>query len=227
MIRPLLTCVFLTSSACATTGVRPVSATATASERLEAAEAAVSTLRGAKVSFVTEAKGMVDAQLTGTLELHSKNVVTFSAEGQFGADQVRVELDTQTGDQNRSLSKGASVSNHHEPIPAFLSDALSVMLVRMGLMHTVANLTSDQPIERSGGGVRDWVRVVEPQSLSAETIDNVPCHRVAYALWVDNQSVGTSNVCIADATALPVERVTVVKSPTGEMTVNERYSWSL
>ncbi len=212
--------------ACAS-GPRPVPEAATALERLEASELALSTIHDAKVSFVTEAKGMVNAQLTGTIELYSKNVISFAAEGQFGNDQVRVELDTKSGDQNRSLSKGASVSNHKEPVPEALSEALGVMMVRMGLMHSVANLTADQPIEKANGGVREWVKAVDPKDLKRETVGDVACHRVGFDLWVDGKSVGTSNVCIADATALPVERVTTVRNDGGEMVVNERYSWSL
>ena len=75
--------------------------------------------------------------------------------------------------------------------------------------------------------MREWVKAVDPKDLKAETINDVACHRVEFALWVGGQTVGTSNVCIADATGLPVERVTTVKNPSGEMVVNERYSWSL
>ncbi len=215
----------LVVSACAT-APRPLSATATPAERLEASELAVTSAHDAKVSFVTESKGMVNAQLTGTIELYSKNVVAFAAEGQFAEDQVRVELDTKTDKQNRSLSKGATVSNHLEPVPEALSEALGVMLVRMGLMHTVANLTSDQPVEHSTGGVREWVKALEPRELGAESAGGIACHRIEFSLWVAGQTVGTSNVCIADATALPVERVTIVKNASGQMVVNERYSWS-
>ena len=222
-MRAALLCLAL--CACAS-GPRPLPASATAAERLEAAEAAVSNARDARVSFVTESKGLMVAQLTGTLDLYSKNVISLSSEGQFGSDQVHVELDTKNGDQNRSLSKGASVSNHKEPIPTELSETLGVTMVRMGLLHTVGTLTADQPLEHANGGVREWARAVDPKDLGPETSGEVPCHRVEFSLVVEGKQMGSSKICIADATGLPVDRTTVVKAPQGEMTVTERYAWS-
>lgn len=218
--------VLMAVCACASGGLKPVPETATPAQRLEAAEAATTSLRGARVAFVIESKGMIGAQLTGTIDFFSKNVIAYAAEGQFGSDQVRVELDTRSGNQSRSLSKGASVSNHQEPVPEFLSESLGVMLVRMGLMHTAANLTADTGIERSGGGVREWVKVTGLKDVGPETVGEVRCHRLEFSMLIEGKDMGTSSVCIADASGLPVERTTLVKSQSGEMTVSERYTWS-
>ena len=211
---------------CASGGLKPVPEKATPAERLEAAEAAATSLHGARLAFVTEAKGMLGAQLTGTIDFFSKNVIAYAAEGQFGSDQVRVELDTREGRQSRSLSKGASVSNHQEPVPELLSESVGVMLVRMGLMHTVANLIADTAIERSSGGIRDWVKTTGLRDLGPQTEGEVPCHRVEFGMLIEGKELGKSSVCIADASGLPVDHTTLVKNESGEMTVSERYTWS-
>lgn len=223
-MRAMLSCVVL-CAACAS-GPKPLPANASAAERLEASEAAVIGAQNARVAFVTESKGLMMAQLTGTLDLFSKNTVFLSFEGQFGNDQVHVELDTRNGDQLRSLTKGANVSNHKEPVPEALSETLGVTMVRMGLLHTLGTLAADQALQHANGGVREWARAVDPQDLGAETVGDVPCHRIGFSLQVDGKDMGTSKVCIADATGLPVDRATIVRAPQGETTVNERYAWS-
>jgi hypothetical protein len=218
----LLTVVFC---ACASTP-KPLSASATAAERLEAAERATTTLKNARVSFVSESKGALTVQLTGTLDLFSKNTIALSSEGQFGNDQVHLELDTKNGDQNRSLTRGASVSNHKEPVPDALSETLGVMLVRLGVSHALGNLSTDLPIDKANGGVGEWLTISELTDLGAEAVGDVPCHRLSFNLTLDGQALGTTNVCIADATALPLDHATRLKTPSGERVVTERYTWS-
>lgn len=218
----------LTLLAGCASGPRPVPSSATAAERLALTESALLGAKGLTGTFEIDAKGANAAHLTGTLELIDGNALHLVAEGHFKSEAVQLEVDSRdpTG-TGRITTKGPSVSSHRDPPATRLREAVSVALARMGLMHNLARLSMDEPLEKTEGGVTEWLKALDPKDGASETINGEACKRVEFALQVDGLRTGDASLCIADATALPLQRNLTVHFPTGDMTVSETFKWQM
>ncbi len=223
-VTPVLAALLL--AACAS-GPRPVPAGLSPVERLAFAEAALRGARGAQGTFELEADGPLAAKLQGTLTLAAGDGVVLKAEGTLSGATVAVELDSRTGFVDRSLTKGASVSANRDPPASALGEAVALGLTRLGMLHHVARLASDQGLDHADGGVADWVKVVDVKDDGVDQVDGVPCHRVGFTVQVDGQRAGEASVCVADATGLPLHRRQTQRGGAGDVTVTERFRWSL
>ncbi len=217
-------CLVLALASCAS-GPRPLPATLSATERLAATEEA---LLGAKASaaFELNSEGAHTAHLTGTLELTGSNGLQVVAEGRYDQEDVRVEFESLKGDVNRSVTRGPSVNAHHADTPPRLAEAVSVGLVRQGLLHNLSKLVADQPLSHAEGGVRDQLKVVDVQDGGADTVDGEGCHRVKFGLTVGGTAVGTSSLCVSDQTALPLARDSKFLLDR-ELVLREHFTWTL
>lgn len=206
-------------------GPRPVPSEATPAERLTLCETAT---LGAKAvaSFEIDAQGVHQARFTGTLELTGSNALQLGAEGKFDREDVRVDLESMRGDINRSVTRGASVNSHHlAPAPA-LGEAVVVGLVRMGLLHNLVRLALDADVSNAEGGLREELKVDNVRAVGVEEVDGEKCHRVDYSLQVGPVK-GDATLCIADATALPLQRRLVAHFAEGDLTATEHFKWKL
>ncbi|MEW5741033.1 MAG: hypothetical protein AB1938_19080 [Myxococcota bacterium] len=196
-------------------------------ERLAFAEAALTSARNVSATFEVEAQGSTKASLTGTLQLVGENALSLVAEGSFAGEPVRVELDSRSGDINRSTTKGADVSGHRDPPAAALTQAVCLGLTRMGVLHNVARLVMDQGVDRAQGGVEAWVKAVDVKEGGPDTASGESCHRVDFAIEVAGQRAGEASLCLSDATALPLHRRQTVHFEAGDMTVVENFHWTV
>lgn len=226
-MRPLLAVASATLVGCAA-GPRPLPSGGTPGERLAACEEVVTNAAGLSGSFEIQSTGAHSAKLTGTLELQQKNALRLVADGTFDGAPVHLELDARSGELTRSSSKGASVASHHGPVPAELRAAISVGLVRMGLLHNLAQLSADEPVDfaEAGAGVRDALQPLEPMDGGPDSVNGTPCKRVTYALAVKGTRRAEASVCLAEATSLPLERRQTVHFDQGDMSVTERFTWT-
>lgn len=219
---------FLTVLAGCASGPRPVPEGATAAERLAHAERALLGGKNLTGSFELDSKGENVAHLTGTLELGDGNALHLVAEGNFKSELVQVELDSRDASgTTRTTTKGPSVSSHRDPPAAKLREALSLAIARMGLLHNLVMLATDQPIEKSDGGYDEWVKAIAPKDGASETFAGETCKRVDYTLQVEGKAMAEASLCIADATGLPLQRTQTVHFQTGDMTVNETFKWQM
>lgn len=218
--------VLLTVAACAT-GPRPMPEGLAPAERLSFTEAALQKARGVSATFDVVAKGSLTATMSGKLDLVEKNALALTAEGTFAGEQVRVELDSRSGDVSRSTTKGASMSGSRDPPAPALTEAVTLGLVRMGVLHNLAKLAADQGVDRAQGGAGDWVKAVDVKPGVADTSGGQPCHRVDFSLEVAGQPAGQASVCLSDETSLPLHRRQTVRFESGEMTVEETFRWTV
>jgi hypothetical protein len=216
----------LLCAACAS-GPRPMPPGLSPAERLAFSEAALQQAKNASATFEIEATGSVKARLSGTLQLVDVNALSIVAEGTFAGDPVRVELDSRQGDVNRSTSKGAEVSAHHDPPAPALTDAVAVGLTRMGLLHNLARLVTDQSVDHAQGGAGGWVKAVDIKEGGPDSSGNEACHRVDFVIEVNGARSGETNVCLSDVTALPLQRRVTVHFDSGDMSVVETLRWTL
>ncbi len=213
-------------AACAS-GPRPMSQSASPDDRLERAEEALLTAKNLTGSFEVSATGAKTALLKGALVLQGGNALKLVADGTYEKDTVHVELDSTSGMANRSLSKGPSASNHHEPVGEALAEALLVKLVRLGLVHDLARLSSDEAPDSVSGGVKQWARATATKDAGSKKVGDEPCHAVSYTLEIGGQVAGTGEVCISDATSLPLTRSATVHFGTGDLSATESYRWTI
>lgn len=209
-------------------GPHPLPTGATPGERLATCEEVVTGAAGLKAGFEIQSTGAVAARLTGTLELEEKNALRLVADGTFDGAAVHLELDSRSGELTRSTAKGSSVASHHGPVPAELRDAVSVGLVRRGLLHDLAQLTADEPVgePEAGAGVKTALQVLEPMDGGPDAAGGTPCRRVTYALAVQGARRAEASVCLAEATSLPLERRQTVHLDRGDLSVTERFTWT-
>ncbi|MEQ1734961.1 MAG: hypothetical protein ABL886_00860, partial [Rhodoglobus sp.] len=209
-------------------GPRPVPSGATAAERLGLAESALVGAKNVTGTFEIDSKGENAAHLTGTLDLVDGSGLHLVAEGNFKSETVQLELDSRdpTGIL-RTTTKGPSVSSHRDPPADKLREAVGLGIARMGLMHNLALLSLDQPIEKTGGGFGEWVKATGPKDGASETVNGEACKRVEFGVEVEGKSMGEASVCIADATGLPLQRTSTLHFPGGDMTLSETFKWQM
>ena len=209
-------------------GPRPVPETATAVQRLSMAESALLDGKNLTGTFEIDSKGENAAHLTGTLELVEGNAMHLVAEGNFKSEPVQLEVDSRdpTGTL-RTTTKGPSVSSHRDPPAPKLREAVALGIARMGLLHNLALLAADQPMEKVEGGFGEWVKPTDPKDGASESINGEICRRVDFGIEVEGKNRGQASVCIAVATGLPLQRTQTVHFPEGEMTVIETFKWQM
>ena len=226
MYRRLLTLCALALVTGCTAGPRPVPSKLTPQERLAFCEEAT---LGAKAvgSFQIDAEGAHLAHLTGTLELTGSNALQIGAEGKFDREDVRLDLESMRGDINRSLTRGSAFNSHNRAAAPALKEAVVLGLVRMGLLHSLAELAGDADLSLIDGGARESIKTLEVKEAGAEEVDSEPCHRLDYSLLVNDRTRGDATLCISDLTGLPLQRRLVVHFDQGDMTDVEHFKWKL
>jgi hypothetical protein len=219
--------VALLVSACAG-GPRPIPDSVVGADRLKASEESLLAAKNVSVKFEIESQGENPSKLTGTLRLYDGNALHLTAEGHFRSDQVQLLVDSRDpGGINRSLTRGPNATSHRDPPASKLKEAVVLGLVRMGLLHNLAMLSTDQAIDKAEGGFAEWVKPLAPSDGHSDVIKGVACRRVDFHIDVDGRDVGEASVCIADATGLPIHRKQTVHFPQGDMTVVESLTWEL
>lgn len=219
---------WLTLLAGCASGPRPVPSSATAAERLSLAESALIGGKNVTATFEIDSKGENAAHLTGTLDLVDGNALHLVAEGNFKSEPVQLELDSRDPSGIlRTTTKGPSVSSHRDPPAYKLRESVGLGLARMGLLHNLALLSLDQPLEKTGGGFADWAKATAPKDGPSDTVNGEACKRVEFGIEVEGQKMGEASVCIADATGLPLQRTSTVHFPTGDMTLSETFKWQM
>lgn len=209
-------------------GPKPVPAGVTAEQRLAHCEAAVLGAKKASATFLVDATGQNPAHFTGTLELHGGNALKLAAEGSFKGEPVFIDLDSRDPEgTSRTVTRGPSASGHRDPPASAMGEAVGLGLVRMGLLHNLAVLTGDAPVDHATGGVREWVKATNVKDGPLDAIGGQTCHRVDFTIEVAAAPRGEASVCIADATGLPVHRTQTVRFEAGTMSVTETLTWKL
>lgn len=221
----VLALAFVSLLAACASGPRPLPRGASPEDRLATAEEALLTAKSLVGTFEVTATGAKPMHLKGELTLHGGNALKLTAEGTAGADAVHLELDSTAGVVNRSLLKGKSASNHQEPVGDALAEALLLKLVRLGLMHDLSKLSADEPPDSVTGGVRQWVKAGSPRDAGTRKVGELSCEAVSYTVEITGQEAGSGELCIAEATSLPLAHTVSLHLGVGDVTSTETYSW--
>lgn len=112
---------------------------------------------GVRARVTVHSTGVVESTFVGALVMEGDRIA-LTASGNFAGTPVELSFEA---DGERMRGKGGA-REFDLPQPLELREVLAVSIVRMGLLHTLAMLSSGQPPDVPDGDVRAWL-VVTPQ----------------------------------------------------------------
>lgn len=161
------------------------------------------------------ATGAVEAELTAALLLSEGEDIQLSIAGQFDGNPVAAAMSANAETIELSVDDAASTVDS----PGQVRDAITVGLMRMGLLHNAAMLIAGQPPDHADGTVREWVNTKDHRfiELDGERV-------VQFDLVVAGGVPSTADLSF-DQAGLPHVRHQVVDFAEGTMTVTEVCTW--
>lgn len=172
---------------------------ATPEQRLAAVEHRLDTASQWSMAFNTSTSGAVVARFSGTMNVLPNNFASIDADGFLRGQPVHIRW-------NASGS------------PAQVSHALSIGVVRLGIMHDLATLAGGaKTIDNAEGGI-DQALKMENLAWDAQN------KKFTYHIFVNGVDAGAGELRVGRGD-MPRSRVLDVKFPTGVMHVEERYEW--
>lgn len=164
-----------------------------------------------RLAFAVTAEGAVDADIQGEMVVAEDEAGLF-ANGVLDGRPVNLLLRAGGG----RAEYGNMPAPTSGPAPPFLGEAMLVGLTRMGVLHTLARLSTGLLPDHADGGVRDWA------TLGAVVAGNGP-GTIAFTTIVDGALAGAATLRLDDG-GLLVTREQTVPFADGEMRVVETYS---
>ncbi len=176
-------------------------------QRLRAAQ-------GLRVEFTIASEGVLSTALQGYLEVRGDDL-SLEADGDFGGSPVDLVLAVSGSEirgGNLALAD-ASLREFTARNPGAAKEAVILGMTRMGILHNLALLTGSRPPDRSGGGIREWVRPDRVRSTA---------EGLAFDVVVDGEAAAEAELAL-DGRRLPAKRRQTNRFPAGEMRVVETY----
>ena len=188
---------------------------AQAASMLDTVEAQLLSASTLRVEGHVVAEGAVAADLRVVVDMQAGQRVRMTASGTLGGAEVSLSYVA----DGRSTSLGG-------PTPPQLQQAVILGWIRMGFMHNVARLRAGKEPDRAAGGVADWVRARAPE-FGPPRIGSAANQRVIdFGLQVAGQDAGEVSLAVEEDSLRPLDRVQIVRFPSGEMRVKESYEVS-
>lgn len=175
-----------------------------------------------ELPFHITASGAVDVDVRGRVGVGPGGAAHLEVEGDFAGRP----LDHALRSDGREVVVTTPDGEERMPAPPHLADALSVGLVRMGVLHNIARLAGGRLPDHAEGGVRGWVRLYpvggEDSAGDSGGDGGGDGGAMRVAIRVSNVPSGTAELVLG-ADGMPSLRVQEVAFPTGTMRVQERY----
>lgn len=152
-----------------------------------------------EVSFDAALTGSVEAKAACDLRIADADV---AIDGKGAMKGVETAVRFSTNAQNR---------------PADIRHAVVIAWTRLGLMHDVVRLLSDQDIEHDSGGIEEWVKVRDVRYEAAK-------RKLIFDIDIDGRPIAVADLWLNEA-GLPERRLQTIHFPDGEAVVEEHYRW--
>lgn len=204
-------------------GPKPLSASATPQERLQAAEAALASVKGLAKVTVDEKSETAPVGLDAQLMFGQGGAASLEASGVLGKRRITAELRVAGELLSRAGGSGATYASHQRPLPADFRTRWAQALIRLGVRAAVTHLVEDRDVDGLEGEFDAAAKLLAPTVAGAETIDGVACTRLNVSLERPTAPSAPVTLCVADATGLLLERAEGV-APAVSV---ERYVWTL
>lgn len=200
----------------------PAAAAPTAAQTFASLEAQLLEARTVRVNSTISASGALAVNLNGRSEISVGGQAALVHTGTFAGRGMTLEL--------RSDGRQITLARDDETVQVASgresNRALLIGLMRMGLLHNLAQLSSLKGPDHAEGGVSEWVTVRNLRYLSAKNAEKYGPSPVALAFNVNvgGAPAATAVLWLDEDTRLPLKREQTVKFPGGSMTVIETYS---
>lgn len=172
------------------------------------------------VAAAVRTEGAVVAQLQGRMQLAPVDRASLAFSGRFAGAEVAPALEAGAG----RMRYGAREPLREAEAGVELNRALLVGLLRMGITHNLAMLSSGSPPDHMDGGVDAWVTVGRLREGPVAGFDRVAGARpLSFDVYIDGKYAAEGALWL-DARGLPVARHQVVQMGEREMRVVETYS---
>lgn len=167
-----------------------------------------------------EATGAIAVKLTGRTEVDERNRARVSYAGEFAGKPVALMLES----DGSGLKLANGSATQALPVEAESNRALLIGLVRMGVLHNLARLTSLKGPDHAEAGVTDWVQLdsFRPTTYAVGG-DLEGLMSFGYDLVVEEKTTGSVRLWMDPVSGIPKRRAVVVHFPGGDMNVTEDY----
>ncbi len=166
------------------------------------------------VDFHITAEGAFQADLRGRLRLQSGNRAELSAMGTVGSDSADLHLVSDGSEMVYGNGVELKIAT-----PSGLNESIAVGMARMGLLHNLVRLFSNEAPDHPDGTVMEWVQVTDLSRLDG----GADALGIQFTLVVSGVASGTALLKVDDETGETIVREQTVQFPDGEMRVVERY----
>ncbi|NND61408.1 MAG: hypothetical protein HKN49_14210 [Gammaproteobacteria bacterium] len=174
-----------------------------------------------RIDYSVSASGAVAADLEGDLVLQKPGKAALRSVGDFAGNETSLRM-VSDGErlQAQNLDRRVDIET-----PVAVHEGLLLGLVRMGILHNLAMLTSGAPPDATDGSEPFFA---QPINVRWDPIRSTDSHRVLqFDLVVNDQPAGEVALWIATATGMPARREQVVHFDNGDMQVVELYEIEL
>ena len=168
-----------------------------------------------RIDYVVEATGAVDALLHGDLVVQKPALAAIAAHGSFAGRDADLRLVS----DGEHVVGGNGASRFSRPLPEALHEGVLIGLVRMGVLHNLAVLSSGAPPDATDGSVGDWVEAHGFAWFDTDALTR----GISFSIDVNDRPAGEVRLWIDNLSGLPVRREQLVRFDNGDMKVTETY----
>jgi hypothetical protein len=163
--------------------------------------------------------GRIVSRFEGTITAGEGQRLRMQFDGSFGNRDVTARLLS----DGTKMEGGSSDKTFDFDTPPGLREGIVVSLVRMGITHQIAKLSTGEPPDFLDGHAQDRVQAVGPTREAGEPLHGAPTDRYGWLLYIDHERKGEEQVWFDASTGAPLQRRIVVHFPEGDMNVSEDY----
>jgi hypothetical protein len=165
-----------------------------------------------------KSEGTITSNLSAEIALREGNRARIDASGEFRGP-VRLSFVA----DGRTMRLAGSVPGLEQPAPADLRGSVVVGLLHMGLLHNLACLSGNAPLDRADGMVKDWVKATGFKLGRAEMVNGVLAQPLSFKFNAGGTDVGEATLWLRSTDGLPLRRTQTTHFPNGDMHVSEEY----
>jgi hypothetical protein len=217
-VRPLLVVVALAS--CSPSP--PASATPLPplpSSPLDALEQRLTSARAFRLHARLASGGRIESHFDGSLVAGPELRMRLTMQGALGNKDV----DATFLCDGKRMGGGARGQPFAMDAAPGVREGIAVALVRLGLLHDVARLSSGRPPDFLDGKAREHLKVIGLTQRAGPDLRGVPTLELSYAVSVDGNRAADETLLLDQRTGLPLKRRVIVHFPEGDMEVGEEY----
>jgi hypothetical protein len=189
------------------------------SSPLDALEQRLTSARTFRLHARLASGGRIESHFDGTLVAGPERRMRLTMQGALGNKDVDATF-LCDGSKMGGGARGQPFAMDAAP---GVREGIAVALVRLGLLHDVARLSSGLPPDFLDGRAREHLEVTGLTQRPGPDLRGAPTLELSYAVSVDGHRAAEETLLLDQRTGLPLKRRVIVHFPEGDMDVGEEY----